>query len=247
MVTGKKDMHALYVGDDRERLAALRQKDPDANLAERWEKIVDARPDLAERRLAYVPLIAEHGWAVIAIPEEGFAYTVGLKYRFDQPELLVAAPGLSPQELKGILNAIATYVALGNRIGPGEPVDLADFGVSLTFAPYSHDVFENKYATGYLATFERFFEDVEHETGDTLPVLWTELAVVKRPRKAKKAARTKRAAKKPTKKAARPKKPAPKRPATKKKPAAKKKPATKRPATKKAAARSSAKKTSRRR
>lgn len=238
MATAKKDMHPLFVGDDRERLAALRVSDPDASLAERWEKLVEARPDLAERRLSYVPLIAEHGWAVIAIPEESFAYTIGLKYRFDQPELLIAAPGVSPEELKRMLNAIAAYVALGNRVGPGEPVELADFGASLTFLPYSHEVFENQYATGYLASFERFFEDVEHETGDTLPVLWTELAPVKRARRpaAKKKAATKKAAKKN----------AAKKPAKTKKPAkAKKAPMKKAAKTKKAGARSSRKKTSR--
>lgn len=187
-------MSDLFAGRDRARLAKLRSTNPKQNLLARWEKIVAARPDLAERRLAYVPLIAEHGWAVIAMPEQGFAYTIGLKYHFDQPELLIAAPSLGPADIKRLLNAIGTYVSIGNRIAAGEPVDLTDFGVSLVFEPYSQAVF-NQYATGYLASFERFFEDVEHETGDTLPVLWTEL-IAAAPPKTKKAA-----AKKPKKKA----------------------------------------------
>ncbi len=175
-----KNMHEFYVGKERDRLAALRTKDPDKNLAARWKLVQARQPGLAERRLGYVPVVIEHRWAVIAIPEEGFAYTIGLRYRFGQPELLIAAPHLELEEQKRILNAIGMYVSLGNRIEAGEPVDLEDFGLSITFKPYSHEVFEKKYATGYLATFERFFEDIEHTTGDTLPVLWAEIAKAKR-------------------------------------------------------------------
>jgi hypothetical protein len=41
--------------------------------------VVKGNPGFAERRLGYVPEIVEHGWAVVALPEEGFAYTLGLK------------------------------------------------------------------------------------------------------------------------------------------------------------------------
>jgi hypothetical protein len=181
MPTVATKMNELFQGRDRARLLALRQKDPGKSLAERWKKILAGRPDLARRRLGYVPLIMAHRWAVIAIPEEGFAYTIGLRYHFGQPEILLAAQGLAPEELKQILNAIGQYVALGNRIGPREPVDLEDFGISLVFRTYSQQVFE-RYATGYLATFEAYFEDHEHLTGDTLPVLWAELVPARRRR-----------------------------------------------------------------
>jgi hypothetical protein len=166
--------HALFPNVAWDALRALRKKDANKNLVERWKIVVRHRPDLAERRLGYVPMIAEHGWAVIAIGGESFAYTIGLEYRFDHPELLVAAPDLDAAEFKVLLNTIATYVSLGNRIAAGEPVDLQEAGVTLVFRTYSHAVFE-KYPTGYLATFEHVFEDREHTTGGTLPVLWAEL------------------------------------------------------------------------
>lgn len=231
MPEAKQQMDEIFVGKDRDKLAALRKKDAQKNLVERWKKVVKARPDLAERRLGYVPQIIESGWAVISIPDEGFAFTIGLNYRFGQPELLVAIPGLSPQDFAQVLNQLGAYVALGNRIGPGEPVELRDFGVELVFKPYSDEVFQ-RYATGYLATFDRYFDDRYHETGDTLPVLWTELVPKKRAAKkkaTKKATTAKRAAKKaPTKKAT--KKTATKKAATKTKKTATKKRAAKKPA-----------------
>src|SRR5580698_4311921 len=86
----------IFPEEERDHLSSLRRADPVENLVTRWRLLGEARPDLAQRRLGYVPLILEHGWAVIAIPEEGFAYTIGLQYRFGQPELLVAAPALAP-------------------------------------------------------------------------------------------------------------------------------------------------------
>ena len=224
MPEAKRKMDELFASEDRARLMALRTDDPQQNLLERWKKVVKGNPGVAERRLGYVPEIAEHGWAVVALPEEGFAYTIGLKYRFDQPELLVAAPGLSPKDFARVLNLLGAYVAAGNRIGPNEPVDLTDYGTTLVFDTYSNDIF-HRYATGLLSTFERYFEDRYHETGDTLPVLWTELA------------RKKPAPKKSTKRAAT-KKAAAKKPAAKKRAATTKKAAAKKPAAKKTAAKS---------
>jgi hypothetical protein len=251
MTTAARKVSEIFPVEERAYLEELRRTDPAMSLATRWERIVEARPDVADRRLAYVPLISEHGWAVIAIPEEGFAYTIGLKYNFDQPELLVVGPALAPEDLRDLLNAIGRYVSLGNKIGPGEPVDLEDFGVSLVFQPYSEEVFQ-RYATGYLASFERFFEDRDHTSGDTLPVLWTELAAVQRKAVTKEKATAKKAAKKSEaapKKAAKkvaakkseaaPKKAAPKK-AAPKKAAATKKVAAKKPAAKKVAAKKSA-------
>ena len=99
-----------------------------------------------------------------------------MKYNFDHPELLIAAPDLSPQDFRRISNAIGLYVSLGNRIRSGEPVDLADLGVSLTFAAYSN------------AVFERYATDVDHESGDTLPVLWAELTTRSKKSASKKSA-----------------------------------------------------------
>jgi hypothetical protein len=235
----------IFAEDEREHLASLRHADPVENLVTRWRLLEEARPDLAHRRLGYVPLVLEHGWAVIAIPEEGFAYTIGLQYRFGQPELLVAAPSLDPDGLRTLLNALGRHVAQGERIAAGETVVLDDLGVSLLFHGYSEAVFQ-RYATGYLASFERFFEDREHSSGDTLPVLWSELdlSAGSEPRRtkaaAKKAPKKKVASKKkvvpekkPAPKKAAPKKAAPKKAAVKKKAvAAKKKAAPKKAAAK---------------
>src|SRR5262245_17816590 len=129
----KKSMSPIFVGEERKELQALRKRDPKQNLRVRWKKVEEAIPEIAERRLGYVPMIIKHGWAVIALPNEGFAYTIGLKYQYNQPELLVVAPDLSMGELQRLLNMIGLYVSIGNRIGPNEPVDLTDFGVSLIF------------------------------------------------------------------------------------------------------------------
>ena len=175
-------MSPLFTGKDRTRFAALRERDPQKNLIERWKKIQELRPDLAEVRLGYLPLVIENQWAVIGIPEEGFAYTIGLGYRFNQPELLIAAPHLGVEELKQMLNQLGKYVQLKALlaedgkpvIGAGEPVEMKDFGTSLKFSAYSEASF-NRFPTGYLSSFEMFFEDREHSTGGTLPVLWTTL------------------------------------------------------------------------
>ena len=242
MAAAKQIVSEIFPTEERTKLAALRRDDPKESLVSRWKTIREARPDIAERRLGYVPLVIEHSWAVIALPEEGFAYTIGLNYHFQQPEILIAAPSLEIQDLKRLLNVIGQYVASragaddpGPVIYAGEPVDLTDFDISLTFQPYSEIVFQ-KYATGYLASFERFFEDREHESGDTLPVLWAELVSRKPAKKpaAKKPVAKTPAAKKPVAKTPAAKKPVAKKPAAKK--AVAKKPAAKKPAAKKHAA-----------
>ena len=126
-------MSEIFTGADRAALSALRHSDPQANLIQRWKKILAANPDLVERRLAYVPQVIEHGWVVIFLPDQGFAYTIGLQYRFGQPELLIASPRRSGAELKRLLNAIGNYVRVRSMAGDpapiiraGEPVDIAD-------------------------------------------------------------------------------------------------------------------------
>lgn len=255
MAAAKQIVSEIFPTEERTKLTALRRDDPKKSLVSRWKTIRQARPDIAERRLGYVPLVIEHSWAVIALPEEGFAYTIGLNYHFQQPEILIAAPSLEIQDLKRLLNVIGQYVASragaddpGPVIYAGEPVDLTDFDISLTFQPYSEIVFQ-KYATGYLASFERFFEDREHESGDTLPVLWAELVSRKPAKKAvvkkavvKKAVVKKAVAKKAVAKKAVAKKPAAKKAVVKKavakkavaKKAVAKKPSAKKPAAKKA-------------
>lgn len=245
MAEAKRLMDEVFVGEDRERLAALRTEDPQKNLTERWKKVAEERPSIAERRLAYVPEIVSQGWAVVAIPDEDFAYTIGLKYRYDQPELLIAAKGLKPKDLGRLLNVIGGYVAMGNRIGPDEPVELTDFELTLVFQPYSQEVFE-RFATGYLSTFERYFEDRFHEVGDTLPVLWAELVRKKKAKKKPKKEKLKKdKPKKEKPKKDKPKKDKPKKADAKKKGAkaeAAKKPA-KKAAAKKPVAKKPAKKT----
>ena len=177
MPTAKRAVSAVFDELDHTLLLALRRTDPQASLVRRWDKARITSPRLCATRLGFVPLIMQNGWAVIWI-EEGFAFTVGLNYHFNQVEFLVVAPHLSSGALQEILNTLGKYVALScddRRIAAGERVELAELGVSLTFNPYSEQVFQ-KYPTGYLATFESVFEDRQHENGDTLPVIWAELA-----------------------------------------------------------------------
>jgi hypothetical protein len=173
----ERDVSDVFDASDRDRLSALRRSDPFANLRERWAIVQAKQPDLASSRLGYVPLVIERRWTVITVAEQQLAYTIGLKYRFGHPELLVAGPGYTPQAQGKILNLLGNYIAIGNRILPGEPVDLKEFGFSLKFAAYSQKVFD-RYPCGFLATFESVFDDVKYESGGDLPVIWAELAPV---------------------------------------------------------------------
>jgi hypothetical protein len=65
--------------------------------------------------------IARHGWHVVLIPPEadspGWAHTIGLWQRFEQPELLVF--GSEPRQLAALLNALGERVRAGSRFAAG--------------------------------------------------------------------------------------------------------------------------------
>ncbi len=186
-------------GKDAKKLQALRQKDPEKNLVERWKRLITARPDF-EASYGFVPMVLETGWAVVAVPEDDVAYTVGLQYRFGQKDLLISAPHLSLEAQKRLLNELGRNVLLGARIEAGDVVTM-EGGPTLTFKKYE-DVTFSKYPCGYLARFEQFFEDRAHVAGGTLPVLWAELKA-SRKKRAPGSAKKKRAATKVSKKVVR--------------------------------------------
>lgn len=152
-------------------LHALRVSNPEKNLSERWRLMVGARPDFA---IAYgfVSKIIEGKWAVVAVPDDAVAYTVGLHYRFGHKELLISAPHLPLKVQKRLLNEFAAAVAEGARFEPGQTVIRPEG--EFTFSAYGDETFE-RYPCGYLARFEQLFEDRAHVSGGTLPVLWAEL------------------------------------------------------------------------
>ena len=158
---------------DAKKLMALRERNLDENLAKRWEILQLRQPNFTARRLGYVPFIMEYGWAVVGIPDQGLSYTVGLHYRYGQKELLLAAPHLDAQKQKRLLNGLAKKVAAGARFKAGDSIDVE--GQKLALHAYDEPSFE-RFPSGYFASFEMAFEDREHRTGGTLPVLWMELA-----------------------------------------------------------------------
>lgn len=66
-------------------------------------------------------LVAEHGWAVVAVPEDdegpGFAYSVGLAERFGHPE--VAVSGVPADLMHRLVNDAADLVASGTVLTDG--------------------------------------------------------------------------------------------------------------------------------
>lgn len=150
-------------------LQALRQTNPEQNLAERWRLMVDARPDFAIT-YGFVSKIMEAGWAVVA--DDAVAYTVGLNYRFGHRELLISAPELPLRVQKKLLNEFASAIAEGARFEAGQTLVRPEG--EFTFFEYADEIFE-RYPCGSLARFEQLFEDRSHVSGGTLPVLWAEL------------------------------------------------------------------------
>jgi len=175
-------------GTEGKQLVALRKLDPERNLTERWTRLVAARPDF-EVSYGFVPMIIDVGWAVVSVPADGVAYTVGLKYGFGQKDLLIVAPHLTPYDQKLLLNGLAHRVIEGERFTAGAKVTLED-GSTITFQKYEDATF-SEHPCGYLARFEQFFEDRAHLAGGTLPVLWAELTKSTRVSTVKKRAVTK--------------------------------------------------------
>ena len=175
-------MSDQYVGKQRERLAALRKTDPEANLRARWRIVRTKQPKYAATRLAYVPNILRYGWAVVDVPEQGFAYTLGVHYRYGHPDFLVVAARLDAPGRKRLLDALAKDVSLGHTIACGEPVHLEESGLAVTFKRYTTKAYK-EYPAGLMASFERFFEDLDHIEPESLPLVW---GSARRPKSSKK-------------------------------------------------------------
>ncbi len=182
MIPARPLMSDQYVGKQRERLAALRKTDPEANLRARWRIVRTKQPKYAARRLAYLPTILRYGWAVLDDPERGFAYTLGLHYRYGHPDLLVVAPRLDAEGRKRLLDALARDVSTGHRIERGTPILVEEFGLSITFKRYTTKAYK-EFPAEFMASFERFFEDLDHIEAESLPLV---SGVARRPKTLKK-------------------------------------------------------------
>src|SRR5581483_12269175 len=100
-------------------------KDKKVNLEKRWEFFISENPEWTERKLGFTPLIIKNGWAVIYIPKEDkeepeFAYTIGLFYNYNHPELMMIGAHLSAKEYQAVLNAFGTLIKKGDKVEAGK-------------------------------------------------------------------------------------------------------------------------------
>ena len=99
-------------------------------------------------------LVAEHGWAVVAVPEDdegpGFAYSVGLAERFDHPE--VAISGMPTDLMHRLVNDAADLVASGTTLAGGARTDALLVGYDCVVRPVAAANFGE-----YLGAAERYY------------------------------------------------------------------------------------------
>ena len=182
---GTPDVSGLW-RDERERFAALRRSDAHRSLVDRWAWLQANRPEIAAADFEYMPALLEHTWIVMAVPEDRVIYTIGLHYHYAQPELLLTAPELAEGaeplvRLKGVLNELGQRVRDGLRIQAGDRVEAA--GKSATFHAYLDEHFD-PYPSGHLGGFEELFNDVVHDAGGTMPIIWADLSRKAKPKAA---------------------------------------------------------------
>lgn len=96
--------------------------------------------------------VRDHGWHIVQVLEEPgepqFAFTVGLYYRFLQPEVLIM--GLDPTVSTTVLNEIAGWMLLGRAMRPGRYSDALE-GLEMELAPIDLSFYEEYlgYATWF--------------------------------------------------------------------------------------------------
>lgn len=98
--------------------------------------------------------VESHGWHVVQISEEtgspAFAFSVGLYYRFLQPEVLIM--GLDLNVSAHILNGIGEAMRSGREIAPGRYKDFID-GFEVEMVPIDISFYEEY--LGYATWFYR--------------------------------------------------------------------------------------------
>ena len=156
--------------------ARLLREDPARNLAERYQALQRAQPELTEQLLGFVPGLIEHGWAVLTFFGEPMLYTVGLSYASDLPELMLVTAGQEVRDAHRMLNALARVQAESGRPLPAYDDLSGSFKeagyplVSLKFEPYSPSV-ERLFPCGKLYGFHQFFSDSDLNARESLPML----------------------------------------------------------------------------
>ncbi len=87
------------------------------NVGAEWEVINEGDAKLQAD-------VAEHGWHVVIVRGDdegpGFAYSVGLKETFSQPELIMF--GLTTDLMHALINDLGEMLRCGQALGIGEPI-----------------------------------------------------------------------------------------------------------------------------
>ena len=115
-------------------------------------------------------LVAEHGWAVITVPEDsegpGFAYSVGLVEQFGHAE--VAVSGLSNDLMHRLINDAAAAIADGDTLAPGTETAALLEG----YADAVRAVAESNYGA-YFGTALRYYGQ---QPFDAVQIFWPDRA-----------------------------------------------------------------------
>ena len=111
-------------------------------------------------------LVAEHGWAVVTVPEDdegpGFAYSIGLAERYGHPE--VAVSGLPPDLLLRLVNDAAALVAGGAVLEDGARTDALLIGYACAVRAVAADSYGE-----FLGAAVRFYRG---QPFDAVQVFW---------------------------------------------------------------------------
>ncbi|HZU95876.1 MAG TPA: DUF4262 domain-containing protein [Planctomycetota bacterium] len=164
-----------------EELSLLqRERDTDraGNLERRMDHFVDQRPDLAMRKLGFVPNIMKNGFTCVGVPGEGessdLAFSVGFFYSYGHPELMLV--GASVVAMQKVIEAIGQEIKRGGEqvVGPRDKKKLTENATRLvetlqkTLASQKleakkiampDEAFLEEYAYGYGWYFYRHFLD----------------------------------------------------------------------------------------
>lgn len=83
----------------------------------------------------YVGLIEQHGWAIVGVTGEvPWAYTVGLRWYLDHPELIVV--GIHPSDAAGAMHRVVEEIEDGAVLSPGSTLHV--LGGELGFGRVHH-------------------------------------------------------------------------------------------------------------
>jgi hypothetical protein len=101
------------------------------------------------------------GWHVIKVLADdagpAFAYTIGLRRRFEHPELIIF--GLPLDVMHAVLNLAGNAIKAGRRYEPGSETDELLEGYPCRFVPFPRNAHED-----FLGHARRFYEGADFST-----------------------------------------------------------------------------------